>query len=253
VQDISTAPILWFDELDSTNAEARRRAEAGESGPLWIAARRQTAGRGRRGRAWETGEGSLAATLLTSVDAPPAEAAQLSFVAALAIRDLARAYVPEELIGLKWPNDVLLARAKLSGALIESGRRDGGLWLAIGVGVNLKSAPVGLGYPAAALGDHLRPGLTAPTPEEALERLRGAFADWAGLWSREGFEPLRRRWTEAAVGLGGRCVARLGERTLEGEAEGLDADGALLLRLASGRLERITAGDVFFGNEGRLS
>jgi BirA family transcriptional regulator, biotin operon repressor / biotin---[acetyl-CoA-carboxylase] ligase len=249
VPDLHAAPILWFDQLDSTNAEARRRADAGAAGPLWIAARRQTAGRGRRGRAWETGEGSLAATLLMSLDRPPAEAAQLSFVAAFAIRDLARAYVPDELVGLKWPNDVLLARAKLSGVLIESGRRDGaGLWLAIGIGVNLSSAPVGLDYPAAALADHLRPGQAAPTPEAALEQLRDAFADWAGLWSREGFEPLRRAWTAAAVGLGGPCVARLGERTLEGVAEGLDADGALLLRLASGRLERITAGDVFFGN-----
>ena len=248
MQALATAPILWFEELDSTNAEARRRAEAGESGPLWIAARRQSAGRGRRGRAWETGEGSLAATLLTSLERPPAEAAQLSFVAAFAIRELARAYVPDQLIGLKWPNDVLLGRAKLSGVLIESGRKDGGMWLAIGIGVNLMSAPVGLDYPAAALGEHLRPGVAAPTPEAALERLRDAFADWAALWSREGFEALRRQWTEAAVGLGERCVARLGERTLEGVAEGLDADGALVLRLDSGRLERITAGDVFFGN-----
>ena len=248
MQALATAPILWFEELDSTNAEARRRAEAGESGPLWIAARRQSAGRGRRGRAWETGEGSLAATLLTSLERPPAEAAQLSFVAAFAIRELARAYVPDQLIGLKWPNDVLLGRAKLSGVLIESGRKDGGMWLAIGIGVNLMSAPVGLDYPAAALGEHLRPGVAAPMPEAALERLRDAFADWAALWSREGFEPLRRQWAEAAVGLGERCVARLGERTLEGVAEGLDADGALVLRLDSGRLERITAGDVFFGN-----
>jgi BirA family biotin operon repressor/biotin-[acetyl-CoA-carboxylase] ligase len=67
---VSAAPILRFDELDSTNAEARRRAEAGEAGPLWITAARQTAGRGRRGRAWETGEGNLAATLLITTHWP---------------------------------------------------------------------------------------------------------------------------------------------------------------------------------------
>jgi BirA family biotin operon repressor/biotin-[acetyl-CoA-carboxylase] ligase len=248
VPDLHNVPILWFDELDSTNAEARRRAEAGEVGPLWIAARQQIAGRGRRGREWEMGEGNLAATLLMGLDRPPGEAAQLSFVAAFAIRDLARAYVPEDRIGLKWPNDVLLDRAKLSGVLIESGRRDGGLWLAVGIGVNLSVAPSGLDYPAAALADHLRPGQSVPAPDAALERLRDAFADWFDLWSREGFAPLRRSWEQAAIGLGERCVARLGDRTLEGVAEGLDEDGALLLRLASGRLERITAGDVFFGN-----
>ncbi|NEX94464.1 biotin--[acetyl-CoA-carboxylase] ligase, partial [Caulobacter sp. 17J65-9] len=61
-------PVLALDEIDSTNAEARRRAEAGEAGPLWITARRQSAGRGRRGRAWATGEGNLAATLLAVTD-----------------------------------------------------------------------------------------------------------------------------------------------------------------------------------------
>ncbi|MFV4677352.1 hypothetical protein ACNJU9_21260, partial [Mycobacterium tuberculosis] len=82
-------PVLAFDEIDSTNAEARRRSEAGEAGPLWITAGVQTAGRGRRGRAWDTSRGNLAATLLMTTDKTPAEAAQISFVAAFAVRDLA--------------------------------------------------------------------------------------------------------------------------------------------------------------------
>ena len=82
-------PVEAYDELDSTNAEARRRAEAGAGGPVWITAARQTAGRGRRGRAWDTTTGNLAATLLFVTDKPPAEAAQVSFVAALAAADLA--------------------------------------------------------------------------------------------------------------------------------------------------------------------
>ena len=82
-------PVEFYPEIDSTNAEARRRAEAGSSGPVWITAARQTAGRGRRGRNWSTETGNLAATLLTTTDVPAAEAAQLSFVAALAACDLA--------------------------------------------------------------------------------------------------------------------------------------------------------------------
>ena len=88
------APVVVLDEIDSTNAEARRRAEAGEAGPVWLVGLRQTAGRGRRGRAWETGEGNLAATLLLRTDKPPAEAAQVSFVAALAVADMLACYVP---------------------------------------------------------------------------------------------------------------------------------------------------------------
>ena len=88
---MSIPAIEAYDEIDSTNAEARRRAEAGEAGPVWITALRQTAGRGRRGRAWDSPTGNLAATLLYVTDMPAADAAQVSFVAALAVADLAEA------------------------------------------------------------------------------------------------------------------------------------------------------------------
>jgi BirA family biotin operon repressor/biotin-[acetyl-CoA-carboxylase] ligase len=241
-------PIRWFDQIDSTNAEARRLAEAGEMGPLWIAARRQTEGRGRRGRAWVTAEGNLAATLLAVTDKDPAEAAQLSFVTGLAVADLAMDFVDEKLVALKWPNDVLLAGAKLAGILIESGRRaDRALWLAIGAGVNLRSAPDLPGYPAVALADHV-PADAIPSPEAALDLLSAAMTRWIGRWLAGGFAPVRQAWLEHAFGIGETCTARLAEgRSLQGVAEGLDEDGALLLRLESGEVRRITAGDVFFG------
>ena len=236
--------IRWFDELDSTNAEARRLAEAGETGPSWIAARRQTAGRGRRGRAWETGEGNLAATLLVALDKPPAEAAQMSFVAALAVGDLARRYASGG-VAYKWPNDVLLSGRKLAGVLIESGRRqDGLLWWAVGVGVNLRSAPEGTEFPATSLA---AAGGAVPTPAEALGVLADAMDVRMAAWTSEGFEAVRRDWLKDALGLGGPCAARLPRETVEGVAEGLDPDGALVLRLADGEVRRITAGDVFFG------
>jgi BirA family biotin operon repressor/biotin-[acetyl-CoA-carboxylase] ligase len=242
-------PVRWYDEIDSTNAEARRLAEAGEMGPLWIAARRQTQGRGRRGRAWSTGEGNLAATLLVSPDVPVAEAAQLSFVAVFAVRAMARDWVDQHLLKFKWPNDLLLDGGKVSGLLLESGRRDhGSVWLAIGVGVNLASAPSGTELAATCFADHLKPGAETPTPEEALGSLSQKMAARISAWTRSGFEPFRVDWLRGAHGIGGPCVARLAEgRSLEGVAEGMDEDGALLLRLASGEVRRITAGDVFFG------
>ena len=242
-------PVRWHDEIDSTNAEARRLAEAGEGDPVWIAARRQTAGRGRRERVWESGEGNLAATLLTFTDKPPGEAAQLSFVTGLAVGDLARAWVPASLVRFKWPNDVLLGQAKLSGALIESGRAaDGRLWLAIGVGVNLVSAPTGPGINATCLADHLMAEASdPPSPEAALDLLSACLARRIDAWTTEGFEPVRAEWLTAAAGLGATCTARLGHRDIRGVSEGLDIDGALLLRLDDGSVRRITAGDVVFG------
>jgi BirA family biotin operon repressor/biotin-[acetyl-CoA-carboxylase] ligase len=239
-------PIEALDEIDSTNAEARRRAEAGEAGPLWITAARQTAGKGRRGRSWETGEGNLAATLLFTTGKPPAEAAQVSFVAALAVADLAGAFVPASLVSLKWPNDPLIGGKKASGILVESGAHPHGLWVAVGIGVNLTTAPVAAERPATTFAEHM----TAPPPRplEALTILAEAFERWRSLWDSAGFSAIADAWTAKAHGLGQPCTARLGNETVHGVAEGLDADGSLRLRLSDGSLRRITAGDVFFGD-----
>ncbi len=239
-------PILALDEIDSTNAEARRRAEAGEGGPLWITALRQTAGRGRRGRAWETGAGgNLAATLLMFTDKPPGEAAQISFIAALAVADLVREYVKTAPPKLKWPNDVLVGGRKISGILVESGRRaDGQLWLATGIGVNLAEAPQAADRPATTFAAQ---GCSPPpTPGQALERLSSSLTGWLGVWENDGFAGIAEAWTQRAQGIGSPCRVNLGSEVVGGIAEGLDVDGALRLRLGDGSVRRITAGDVFF-------
>ena len=241
--------ILTFQELDSTNAEARRRAEAGECGPVWLMARRQTAGVGRRGRAWDSGKANLTATLLLTLDKPASEAGQLAFVAGVAAAETIAAYVPPSLVALKWPNDVLVAGRKACGMLMESGPAPGGgIWAAVGIGINLATYPEGVERPATALAEHLSHDLTrVPTPDEALAVLSKAFDEALALWLNEGFAPVRLAWLARAGGLGGPCTARLERETVTGVAEGLDADGALLLRLPDGKLRRITAGDVFFG------
>lgn len=230
--------LLRLDDVDSTNAEARRRAEAGEGGPLWITAARQTAGRGRRGRVWDSGTGNLAATLLLRPDAPPAAAAQLSFAAALAVADTAAHFAPQAAITVKWPNDVLADGRKLSGILLEAG--DG--WLAIGIGINLGEHPADTEFPATSLAAL---GVTPPAPDAALAVLASSFAQWLAAWRAHGFEPLRAAWLARAGGLGLPIRARLPHEERHGAFEGIDATGALLLREASG-VRAITAGEVFF-------
>lgn len=239
-------PVETYDELDSTNAEARRRAEAGDSGPVWITAKRQTAGRGRRGRAWDTGAGNLAATLLFTTDKPPAEAAQVSFIAALAAAELAETCLGAGAARLKWPNDLMIHGRKAVGILVESGARpDGRLWLAVGMGINLAAAPSDVERPATSFAEHM--SAPPPTPAQALELLADAFERWRAVWAQQGFAPIAAAWTERAQGLGAPCEARLPNATISGVAEGLEPDGALRLRLADGAVTRITAGDVFFG------
>ncbi len=240
-------PVLTLSETGSTNAEARSRAEEGQVGPLWITALRQTAGRGRRGRVWEDAGGNLAATLLMTTTLPPAKAAQVSFVAALAVADLTDHYLGQALARLKWPNDVLVEGKKISGILVESGTRpDGRLWLAVGIGVNLASPPLTPDRPAAALAEFLEN--QAPSQVEVMAILNQTFDHWLTKWMSDGFDPIARAWTARAHGLGQACTARLGHETVEGIAEGLDPDGALRLRLADGHIRCISAGDVFFGD-----
>src|ERR1700749_4832233 len=134
-----------FAEIDSTNEEARRLSASGECGPLWLCAARQSAGRGRQGRVWQGSEGNLFATLLIQPKRAKAEWAQLSFVAAIAVSDLAARFTPA--VTLKWPNDVLAEGKKLAGILLKTA----GDALAIGVGVNLAAYPKDTEFPAVSL------------------------------------------------------------------------------------------------------
>ncbi|MBN9554147.1 MAG: biotin--[acetyl-CoA-carboxylase] ligase, partial [Alphaproteobacteria bacterium] len=139
-----------YEEIDSTNEEARRLIAAGETGPVWLTASRQTAGRGRRGRAWESAGGNLAATLLLRPVGPQAQWAELSFAAAIATADMAAALASGARIALKWPNDVLADSKKLAGILLETGNGPKPA-LAIGIGVNLAHHPEGTEFPATSL------------------------------------------------------------------------------------------------------
>ena len=199
-------------------------------------------GYGRRGRAWQSPEGNLAATLLTPLPGPLPEdgPAAYGFAAALAVRDAAAASGAGPL-SLKWPNDVLLSGRKLSGLLIElfaDGERRA---LALGIGVNLAAAPQVDAYKTAALAE----AGPAPAPAAFLSRLDAALTGWLSQWRAEGFAPLRTAWLAAAAGLGERAVARLPTETVEGVFEDLGPLGEMILRTPKGR-RSVTAGDVFF-------
>ena len=228
--------------LGSTNVEALHLARQGEHGPLWITADRQTAGRGRRGRAWVSPPGNLHASLLLTQPAAAEHWPQLSFVAALAIHDAlvdVAAHL-KPLLAIKWPNDVLLAGAKLAGILIEA--ESGLSAVAVGIGVNCAFHPADTDFPAtdlAAAGAAVTPAvLFGPLSVKMLGRL----AQWnAG----QGFSTIRADWLARAAGMGESVRVRLAERELVGRFESLDEAGGLVLGLPDGSNRTIAAGDVF--------
>ncbi|MBF0267642.1 MAG: biotin--[acetyl-CoA-carboxylase] ligase [Alphaproteobacteria bacterium] len=221
--------------VGSTNDEAKSLAEggAGEGALVW--ADQQTGGRGRRGRSWASPPGNLYCSLILTPDVPLMRAAELGFVAALAIADLASWAAPQADIRLKWPNDVLADGAKISGILLEPAPPGG---IVLGMGINIASAPSGTPYPAAAL-SAWNNDLTA---QAALERLMARLWDLYGLWRSQGFLPIRDLWLSNAKGIGEALEVRLEDRTLTGIFTGLDEQGALILDGTT----RILAGDVFF-------
>jgi BirA family transcriptional regulator, biotin operon repressor / biotin---[acetyl-CoA-carboxylase] ligase len=236
--------IVVLDTVDSTLKEARRRADAGETGPLWLLARAQTGGYGRRGRAWVSPTGNLHATGLYRLDLAPTRAAALSFAAALAVADLADTLVDPSAVALKWPNDVLLNGKKCAGILLESWPASGGgLFVSIGVGVNLVAAPSDVERPAVAFADA---GAAQITPEVALARLADAFDRRLAQMLTDGFGAIQRDWLARAAGVGAAIVVRLANETFDGVFEDLDASGALRVRMADGTVRTVTAADIHF-------
>ena len=234
--------------VDSTNAEAARLAPD-LTGPAWILAGFQTAGRGRRGRPWTSPIGNFHSTLVMRPQEAPEKVALRSFAAALALRDafVAVTGLPQA-FRLKWPNDVLLNGGKVAGILLESlGQGAGVAHLAIGIGINLIAAP----DPS-----QVEPGALPPvnllaetgvrvTPEAFLNALAPAYARWEAQFTTFGFDPLRHAWLADAARLGAVIRARTGTATHEGTFETVDAHGALILRTAAGRMA-IPAAEVFF-------
>ena len=239
--------LVRMESVGSTNAEAARLAGEGAVDGTLVWAERQTAGRARRGREWRSPPGNLYCSLILRPAVPPWAAAQLSFVAALAVADTLAAFAPRDVpVRVKWPNDVLLAGRKASGILLESMPGTGGLvdWVVIGAGINVASHPEDTEFPRHQPRRHgcwrggRRQGIASLCP--CLRRVARALGA-GGVRSH----PRGLAWG-CQGGLGDPIVVRLDHDTLDGRFAALDADGALVLEMPGGGRRTIAAGDVFF-------
>jgi len=239
---VSRAPVLpdgWtlvaLESVGSTNDEAARLADAGAAEGTVVWARAQTGGRGRRGRAWASPIGNLySSTILRPACSAP-RAAELGFVAALAVADMVPAGRD---VRVKWPNDVLVDGGKIAGILPESAIGAGGEveHVVLGIGVNVAFAPQlpDMRYPGAALGGSV---------EEALEKLTASLATRLAQWRLKGFEMIRAAWLAKAGPLGLEVDVRLGQELVRGRFAGVDREGALLLDTPAGP-RKIVAGEL---------
>lgn len=236
--------LLSFDTLDSTNEEAKRLAKAGGGHGAVIWAKKQTAGKGRMGRNWVSAEGNLFVSILLQPEKPLTEASQLSFVAAVAVVEALEALLPDKKkISCKWPNDILVNDRKLGGILLESMHvPDTGNWVVVGVGVNVDSFPPRTEFPATCLKDE---GVELVSAKIILSRFIHHFIERYNEWNSKGFMPIRKSWEQYAWGIGRKLCARMPDEEMEGVAEGIDAQGALVIKMSDGKKRHILAADVF--------
>lgn len=248
-------PVFELDEVTSTNTEAMARIVAGQTPPFLVLAARQTAGRGRQGRTWQTAPGNLTASLVIATHADPAGAGTLSLVAGIAVaamlRDAAsRSGVDPARICLKWPNDILIDRDKAGGILIETTRLPASpdLTVVIGIGLNLVDTPGVEGRmtsSCAALG-------LSMTPHAAIDDLSCRMRELIAVWEAPsdlagthiGVERITSLWQAYATPVGEPMSIHAGTTLARGRFAGLDRDGALLLDVDPGGRRRFTFGDV---------
>ncbi len=231
-------------DVGSTNDEALTLAAGGEPLPLWVTARRQLAGRGRRNAPWISEAGNLYASLLLAREFDLSQAAQLPLVTALALHDgLVAILGPDAALGIKWPNDLLLNRCKIAGILTESKTLpDGRPVIVIGCGVNCARHPQDTRPRASNL---LAEGFEV-TPDGLFAEFSKHMADRLAVWDNgAGFSAIRTAWLARATGLGEAIEVRLPQTTIEGVFIGLDATGRLILRQGAGE-RLVSAGELFF-------
>jgi BirA family transcriptional regulator, biotin operon repressor / biotin---[acetyl-CoA-carboxylase] ligase len=225
-----TFDVRVYGSVDSTQNEAARLACEGARHGTVVVAREQTGGRGRSGRRWESPPGNLYLSVILRPGVPPGRVPELGLLAGVAVAEAV-----EEAggcrSGLKWPNDVIVRGAKISGILLENLQGT----VILGIGINVRAVPEGVNYPAARLGPEIDPELVCACVLQRLE-------EWLGEWEQAGFAAIRRAWLERAHPVGTQLTIT-GPEELEGRFAGLDPSGALLLETAAG-LRRIVAGGV---------
>jgi BirA family biotin operon repressor/biotin-[acetyl-CoA-carboxylase] ligase len=237
----------YLASVGSTSEAAKAAARDGAPEGTVIVADRQTAGHGRSGRGWTSPAGNVYASFVLRPGCPPAQAAQLSFVAALAVHAAVTAYVPKARVKLKWPNDVLVDGAKISGILLESAAGGAGAvdWVVIGIGINVASAPPDIGRATACIADAAGMPVSA---DACIGHLANGLEDWYGRWRTDGFAPVREGWLRHRGHQDGMLTVRLPNEEFTARFVDLDGEGALVVE-AEGGQRRVTAGEVFLPGE----
>ena len=240
--------ITVLELIDSTNAEAIRRMQAGQETSQLIVALSQSAGRGRRGRRWLSPPGAGVYFSIThAFDRPLSELQALSLLTALSVAEALRSCGVER-VQLKWPNDVLVERRKLAGILLETCQNAGQSIIVFGIGINLDlpdAAIESLDRPVTDVRRELADVGQTSNPELLLGAVCRNLERGMQLFAEQGFQPFKEQWNALDGYLEEEVVVTNGEQRSTGICKGVDESGALLLLDDNGIARRISGGEVF--------
>ncbi len=234
-----------FDEIGSTNDEAFNLSQDREVDCFFVIAKKQSNGRGRRGRQWVSEKGNLYCSAFLKKPASAEKCSQLSFVTVVALGWALCELEPSSITHFhyKWPNDLLWNGAKLAGLLLEARPHEKGLNVVVGLGVNCKSFPEKTPYTATSLVQE-EVNIDA---ERLFQTFKRAFIEALKIWNKgHNFNFFRDEWLKKAAGLGKEIIVRLDNEEIIGIFKTIDKEGRLILKLFDGTIRKISAGDVFF-------
>lgn len=242
--------LLTYEEVDSTNEEAKRLALGGGAHGAFLWSLRQTNGKGRKGREWISHDGNLFVSVLLQPGCNFDRMPQLSYVAAMAAHQTIHPLLSEEdqpKLRFKWPNDLLFDEQKLAGILLESiettDELDGSRqrWAIVGLGMNIESCPDQLEYPATYLKEL---GLELVSAKIILSRFIHHFIHCYSQWQKEGFRPVREAWMQHCLHHDQFMSVKVGDQQIHGQFDRLDSRGNLVLKDKNGEEQAIAAGEV---------
>jgi BirA family biotin operon repressor/biotin-[acetyl-CoA-carboxylase] ligase len=237
--------LIMFDEIDSTNLEARRLIESGIDNDFVIVSSKQTKGRGRKGKEWVSEEGNLYLSLILRPYGRSHTFCQLSFVTAIALYDsiasLAKEHNPTIDLRLKWPNDILVNQAKISGILLESVKHSYKEYIIIGVGLNVNVTPRGLNRETSSLEQVFNHKFDV---NQILALFMSNFHRYYKKWQMDGFDKLRKLWLSRAHKIGDIITISNDNLRISGAFKDINNQGAIRLKLAGGQISILHEGSI---------
>jgi BirA family biotin operon repressor/biotin-[acetyl-CoA-carboxylase] ligase len=230
---------LYYPRIESTMDVAGREARAGTAEGTVVIAGEQSKGRGRTNRSWLSPKGNIALSIVLYPDI--SQVPYLTMITSLAVTKSIESITGLK-TGIKWPNDILIGEKKVCGILVESEiKKEKVVYAVVGVGINVNVTPDvdGASVPVTSLrgeleGEVLRTDIINHLLYE-MEKMYLASPD---------VNPIHQEWREKLITLGKRVSVNSGDTVIEGIAEAVDENGALLLRQIGGGITRIVAGDV---------